>query len=149
MSSPEARPPVRACTHESGQHAFTLVEMAIVLTTLAILVSLAYPSYLDQVRKARRADAESSLLHSAQLLERCFTRYNAYNADECPDPSGESEDGYYDISVVRDALTYTLTATPQGDQATDDCGDFTIDYLGNKTPLPDANRCWGLLASSS
>jgi type IV pilus assembly protein PilE len=123
--------------------AFTLVETVIVVVILAILISLAYPSYVEQVRKARRADAESALLGSAQLLERCFTRLNAYNADGCPDPVGSSDSGYYTISIVRDATTYTLTATPEGDQANDPCGNFTLDHLGNKTPIPDSNRCWG------
>lgn len=122
---------------------FTLIELAFVVTILAIIVSLAYPAYIEQVRKARRADAESSLLNSAQLLERCFTRFNAYNDDACPDPAGASESGYYTISVVRDATTYTLTAAPQGDQTKDDCGSFTIDHLGNKTPVPGSERCWG------
>lgn len=128
---------------KSGLSGFTLIETVIVLVILAVLVSIAYPAYVDQVRKSRRADAESSLLQSAQLLERCFTRFNTYNHASCPDPSGASADGYYQISVVREEFTYTLTATPQADQAKDDCGTYTIDHLGNKTPVPDSNRCWG------
>ena len=139
----------RRLIRSSAVHGFTLAEMVIVLAILAILVALAYPAYLDQVRKARRADAESSLLSAAQLLERCFTRFNAYNADTCPDVEGTSDDGFYRITVEAEALTYTLTAEPQGDQANDDCGEYTIDHLGNKTPLPDGKRCWGLLAGSS
>ncbi len=122
---------------------FTLIELMFVVTILAIVVALAYPAYIEQVRKARRADAESGLLDAAQLLERCFTRLNAYNAAGCPNPEGNSPDGYYAITVNRTATTYTLTATPQGDQAKDACGDYSLDHLGNKTPLPDGNRCWG------
>ncbi len=114
------------------------------LTILAIVVALAYPTYLEQVRKTRRADAESGLLDAAQILERCFTRLNAYNAGGCPNPAGASPDGFYAITVNRTATTYTLTATPQGDQANDACGNYTLDHLGNKTPLPSGNRCWGV-----
>lgn len=121
----------------------------VVLAILAIVVALAYPSYVEQVRKTRRADAEASLLAAAQILERCFTRLNAYNADGCPDPAGASDDGYYQITVARDATTYTLTAAPQGDQVNDPCGTFTLDYLGNKTPVPDSKRCWGVSGSGS
>ena len=122
---------------------FTLIETMIVLAILAIIVALAYPSYVDQVRKSRRADAVSFLMERAQLLERCFTHFNAYNADGCPDPNGASANGYYTVTAVRTSATYTLTATPNGDQASDACGAFTLDYLGNKTPTPNSNRCWG------
>lgn len=122
---------------------FTLIEAMIVAGILAIVVALAYPMYIEQVRKARRADAEASLLAAAQILERCFTRLNAYNADGCPDPAGASDDGYYAITVARTATTYTLIATAQGDQGKDPCGNYSLDHLGNKTPVPDGKRCWG------
>jgi len=122
---------------------FTLIEAMIVVVILGILIALAYPTYIDQVRKARRADAESSLLAAAQILERCFTRLNAYNADDCPDPAGDSDEGYFAITAELTATTYTLTATAQGDQATDPCPVYTLDHLGNKTPGPGPYRCWG------
>lgn len=119
----------------------------IVVTILGILTSLAYATYVEQVRKARRADAAASLLESAQVLERCFTRFNAYNNAGCPNPSGASGDTHYTLSLVRTSNTYTLTATPQGDQANDDCGTYTLDHLGNKTPTPSALKCWGTLST--
>lgn len=120
---------------------FTLIEMMIVLAILAIIIAIAVPAYQEYTRKARRADAASSLMAAAQYLERCFTRDNTYAS--CGSPAGASEDGYYTISVARAANTYTLTAAPNGDQASDDCGSYTIDHLGNKTPTPSAKRCWG------
>lgn len=133
----------------SRSSGFTLIEAMIVVGILAIVVALAYPTYIDQVRKARRADAESSLLAAAQILERCFTRLNAYNDAACPDPEGLSDDGYYDITVARTATTYTLTATAQGDQANDPCAVYTLDHLGNKSPAPGPDRCWGSGTASS
>ena len=123
---------------------FTLIEMMIVITILAIIVALAYPAYMEQVRKARRADAVNTLMSSAQYLERCFTRFNAYNSASCASPAGDSIDEYYNLTVVRTATTFTLTATPKPgtDQAKDNCGALTLDYLGNKTPAPGSNRCW-------
>ena len=126
---------------------WTLLELMIVVVILGILTSLAYSAYVDQVRKSRRADAASSLLEAAQVLERCFTRFNAYNAVGCPNPSGASGDGFYTLSMVRGSNTYTLTATPQSDQSNDPCGTYTLDHLGNKTPTPSANKCWGAISS--
>ncbi len=130
---------------------FTLIEAMIVVVILGILTALAYPSYIDQVRKARRADAESSLLAAAQILERCFTRLNTYVVDDgsgngCPNPTGISQDGYYDISLDEEAsgvTSFRLIAEPLGDQQKDPCGEYMLDHLGNKSPVPDANRCWG------
>lgn len=132
---------------------FTLIEAMIVVGIIAITVALAYPTYVDQVRKARRADAESSLLAAAQILERCFTRLNAYTIDDggggggCTDPTGASQDGFYQITLKEDesgATSYTLEATPVGDQAEDPCGTYSLDHLGNKFPVPSGNRCWGV-----
>ncbi|MDX1554594.1 MAG: type IV pilin protein [Xanthomonadales bacterium] len=115
-----------------------------VVGLLAIVVALAYPAYIDQIRKARRADAESALLDAAQFLERCFTRFNAYNAAGCPDPDGEdTPDGFYTFETNITATTYSLTVSPNGDQLKDPCGAYSIDHLGNKTPPPDSKRCWG------
>ncbi|MFO7903300.1 MAG: type IV pilin protein [Pirellulaceae bacterium] len=122
---------------------FTLIELMIVVVVVAVLAAIAFPAYTNQVQKARRADATTALLGAAQQLERCFTRFNAYNADDCPD-SFATEGGFYVISIARDATSFTLTAAPQGAQAGDTaCGTFTLDHRGNRTPLPDANRCWG------
>ncbi|MFP4207980.1 MAG: type IV pilin protein, partial [Wenzhouxiangella sp.] len=104
---------------------------------------IAIPSYQNQIQKTRRADAQSALLNAAQQLERCFTRFNSYNAADCTDPAGDSPDGFYEIKTDIEATTYTLTAEPQGRQVGDRCGTFTLDHLGNRTPAPNENRCWG------
>ena len=121
---------------------WTLIELMMVISIVAILTAIAYPAYTEQVRKSKRADAVSSLMAGAQVLERCFTRLNTYTTG-CPDPAGDSADGHYAITVARTATTYTLTATPQGDQTNDSCGTFTLDHLGNKSADEDGVRCWG------
>lgn len=122
---------------------FTLIELMIVIVVVAILAAIAYPAYTNQVQKTRRADATTALLGAAQQLERCFTRFNAYDDDGCPS-TFVTDGGFYAITLVSDATSFTLTATPLGPQVNDTaCGDFTLDHRGNRTPLPDANRCWG------
>jgi len=131
---------------------FTLTEVIISLAIVSILASIAYPAYLGQVRKTRRSDAKAALLKTAQVLERCYTEYNAYDDTGCPavqdDGSGGSElasdytsteNGYYTLSADLSDNAFTLTATPTGDQANDKCGNFTYDHVGRKGVSADVD----------
>lgn len=57
---------------------FTLVELMITVAIVAILASIAYPSYTEQIRKGRRAECRSGLLQSMQQQERYYTQFNQY-----------------------------------------------------------------------
>jgi type IV pilus assembly protein PilE len=47
------------------QRGFTLIEVMIVVAIVAILVTIAYPSYQDYLRKGRRAAAQSFMMEVA------------------------------------------------------------------------------------
>ena len=40
---------------------FTLTELMITVAVVAIIAAVAYPTYLDQVRKARRVEGKSDM----------------------------------------------------------------------------------------
>ena len=128
------------------QRGITLMELLIVIVIIGLLAGIAWPSYRQQVIRANRTDAMVALEQSRQGLERCFTRFNAYNAGGCEMAFPFNLDsGTYTISVVRDAATFTLTATPQGGQAADgECANFTLDELGNRgvSGTGTAQQCW-------
>ena len=42
---------------------FTIIELMIVILIVAVLVALAYPSYIQYVRKAKRGEAQQLLLN--------------------------------------------------------------------------------------
>jgi len=133
----------------SANNGFTLIEIMITVAIVAILAAIAYPSYLDQVRKTRRSDAIAALLKTAQVLERCYTEYNAYNDTNCPAVAAggsslasaytSTAEGFYNISATLTDNAFTLQANPTGDQLQDKCGYLTYDHVGKKGVEKDAN----------
>lgn len=50
------------------------------MAIIAILVSLAYPSYQEQVRKVRRGEARTALIKTMLAQEQYYTKFNTYFA---------------------------------------------------------------------
>jgi type IV pilus assembly protein PilE len=128
---------------------FTLVELLIVMIIASVLAMIAVPSYQASVIKSRRADGRVVLNDTAQRLERCYTQFGAYDAEDCAIADAEeitSQEGFYVLTVdVPDAATYELTAAPAGPQADDeDCGSLILTNTGERTITGDGDieRCW-------
>jgi type IV pilus assembly protein PilE len=60
------------------QQGFTLIEMMIVMAIIGILAAIAYPSYIDQVRKGNRVEGKAALMRASQTMERFFTARGRY-----------------------------------------------------------------------
>ncbi len=132
----------------------TLVELLIAVAIVGILAAIAYPSYQAQVRRSARTDAKAELLEAAQDLEKCFTRYGAYNSPNCNaytrinTNNRLSENGKYRITFqnVQDpAIEYTMQASLVFGQPPDpECGFLTLDQSGQRNSSGNApmNRCW-------
>jgi len=137
---------------------FSLIELMIVVVIVAILGSIAYPSYLNQVTQSRRADAQAVLMEAAQFMERFYTENNRYDRDtagtavalpaqlqESPRDSGTKS---YDITVqASSASTYTLRATPKNGQAGDGFLQLTNTFAkgwdaDNSGALSAAEQTW-------
>ena len=123
---------------------FTLMELMVTIVIVGILAAIAYPAYVDQMRKTRRSDAQSALLNMAAHMEHYFTENNTYlgaTADSIG-VSSTSPEGYYDMSITNlTATSYTLNAAPvaTGPQASDTCGTLTLTNTNLKGPNID---CW-------
>ena len=57
---------------------FTLIELLIAVAIVGILATLAYPTYLDAMRKTRRAEGRSALMQLMQQQERYYSQNNTY-----------------------------------------------------------------------
>jgi type IV pilus assembly protein PilE len=130
---------------------FTLIELMIVVVVVAILGTVAFPAFRDQVRKSRRADAITSLNKIAQAQERWRANNAAYGSSlastglNVANPSS----GYYTLSVSGATATgYTAAASAAGSQANDaKCTSFTLTMLNGETTYTStgsatAAACW-------
>jgi type IV pilus assembly protein PilE len=131
-------------TYFARARGFTLIELMVVVAVIAILALIAYPSYVAHVRKARRTQAKTDLMEIAQLLERTFTTDRDYTKFALTAALGQSPhvgERRYDIALSPlTRTTFTLTASPVGDQGKDPCGVLTLTHTGRRTPAGD--KCW-------
>lgn len=125
---------------------FTLVELIVTVAIVAILASVAIPSYQEYVSKGRHSDAQGALMSFANAMERHFSSNNSYlgaaGSQAAPAntgspwifPSEAPIDGAnktYDLTIsAATATSYTLRATPKatGTQAT--YGMLEVDSTG-------------------
>ena len=128
------------------QPGFSLVELMIVVVVISILAAIAVPAYRQHVIRATRTDAKVALTSMAGLLERCLSRFNAYDDPGCVTglPLNTADDTYTITGALAPG-TFTLTATPINGQAQDvQCGALTLNQLGVQGvsgSLP-VNQCW-------
>ncbi|TFV00131.1 type IV pilin protein, partial [Bacillus stratosphericus] len=59
---------------KTQQQGFTLVELMIVVLTLAILATIAYPSYETYIRQTRLENVRADLMLNAQIMERYYAQ---------------------------------------------------------------------------
>lgn len=121
---------------------FTLTELMIVITIVAILISLSYPSYVNFIRKANRTEAQVVLLDWANRQAVWRADNISYNEDINP-----ADDENYIYTIVSTATSFILTATAQGEQANDEedgisCSSLTLNQASVQGPA-EYLECWG------
>jgi len=119
---------------------FTLIELTAACALVAILVILALPSYQAQVRKSKRASAESHLMDIAARQQQYLFNSRGYAPDlaalSMTTPNDVAAAYTITIAATNGAPpTFTVTATPKTSQAPDLGGAaLTIDNAGAKAP---------------
>jgi type IV pilus assembly protein PilE len=128
---------------------FTLIELMITVAIVAILAAIAYPSYVEQVARSRRADGQAALLEAAQWIERQYTFSNAYNlladgttamtTSALPALKAKTAEVYtlsFGTTTAAAAPTagaYSLRIVPTGGMANDKCGTLALSSTGAKS----------------
>jgi len=136
------------------QSGFTLIEILIVVAILGVLIGIALPAYNNSVLRSGRAEAKGELMQVAADQERYFSNFNTYITDATPlntptvaDRNRATQNGLYSISVAAGGTgigsSFVATATPQGDQANDDCTTLTLTNTGVRGATgATADECW-------
>jgi type IV pilus assembly protein PilE len=94
------------------QHGFTLIELMVVVAIVAILTTVAYPSYQDYVTRGQLAEGTSTLADMRVRMEQYFQDNRTYvGAPICTTPPTAPTVRYFGFGCAPAATTYTLTAT--------------------------------------
>lgn len=158
----------KRCQTEVTSKGFTLIEVMVVCVIVAILASIAYPSYQNAVRRAKRTEAQSMLMQLMQQQERYYSKNNSYiafssnstdeNEKKFPWFSGTTaEKSAYEFSgAVGGKETecsegiescIVLTAKPGTSKVDENfkdpaCGDISLTSKGKKMASENATDCW-------
>lgn len=143
-------------THHQQSHGFTLIELMVVMVIVAILGTVAYPSYGQYLLRTHRADAQNQLLQAAQWMERSATAIGAYPthalyAAAITSTQDQLSNARYAIAIQStDGASFTASATPLSAQSKDLCGTLHLSHAGERSisNLPakstmTALQCWG------
>jgi type IV pilus assembly protein PilE len=134
---------------------FTLIELMIAVAIISLLSMIALPSFMDNIRKSKRVDAQTALTRTSTNLERFFSANTTYTVDLAQlglvvdSGTGYSDERNYVITVAGGATgiasSYTVTATADAASSQSEdtgCTVLTINSLGQRTPNPTTSRCW-------
>jgi type IV pilus assembly protein PilE len=157
-----AHQPVRPTA--ARQSGFSLIEVMIAVVIVAVLAGVAFPSFLDSIRKGRRSEAFTALSAIQQAQERWRANKSSYASDlTSAAPAGlglaaTTPGGYYSITLTNvgdtgfEAVAVAVTGTSQANDGA--CAKLAVQLDGGNIRYASAtsagtltyassDKCWG------
>ena len=133
-----------------SQHGFTLIELMIAMAVVAILTSIALPSYRDYVTRSRLPVGLDALTSFATRMEQAYQDSGSYGAASCT-PALPTVANFTTACTISSAgQGFTATATGSGVLIG---YSYSINHSGTRVTvahpkgLPGTN-CWSLKGST-
>jgi len=119
---------------------FTLIEVMITVVIVAILASIALPSYQQYIVRSKRSAAQAQMMDIANrqqqflIANRSYANTTALTASGYSLPAEVSSNYSYEVTLQEAGLppAFTITFTPIGSQVGD--GNLGLTSEGVKTP---------------
>jgi type IV pilus assembly protein PilE len=131
--------------HLSPTTGFTLIELMITVAIIAILASVAYPSYQQYVIRSNRSEMEQFMLDVANREEEFLLNNRSYTNLAGLNLSVPTRlQSLYTVTAVAattcagttiNAPGYCITSTPVATSIQKNDGTLTLDSQGNKKPV--------------
>lgn len=130
----------------AARRGFTLIELMVTLAIIAIVASVALPSYRSSVLKGRRSDAADAAVAVLQAQERWRATNATYTTSATNlKVAATSANGYYTLALSNATATgYTLSfspATGKGQSNDTGCTAMTV-TVTNGSPAYAPTTCW-------
>jgi type IV pilus assembly protein PilE len=139
----------------TGQKAFTLIELMIVVAVIGILASIAYPSYQQYIKRSKESEAKAALVSFASTMSQFYLDGMSYKGaagtSDSPTDTGspwifskqvplDSGTKTYDLKIISASKTaFKLKAAPVSGS---DLATFCINEKGEKDDCNGGNTNW-------
>ena len=142
MNAYRTRVPNRAMTRVPTR-GFTLMEIMVTVALVAILASVALPSYAAYVKRARIPPALVALSTYSLRMEQVYQDSGNYGSTSCPAATINTPDFTMSCQPANKGRSYVATATGTGPMAG---YVYTLDHNGNRAtvahPKGGNATCW-------
>ena len=123
--------PVSFRSNSSG---FTLIELMIAVAIVGVLAAIAYPSYIEYVKKGRRAELMVQMWKKWQFMERYYTENRKYPStnlkENVPPGASDTKRSYVLWSQDPSDTAFLIRSSGDGPMLGDKCGYPGLDNFG-------------------